>query len=75
MPFEKGKSGNPKGRPKQTIEQKREKEKFQTAISDAELKKISNIAKIQQALSTLENSFDTVKNNKAILTKICYCKT
>ena len=37
------------------------------AISDAELKKISNIAKIQQALSTLENSFDTVKNNKAIL--------
>ncbi len=47
--------------------QQREKEKFQTAISDAELKKISNIAKIQQALSTLENSFDTVKNNKAIL--------
>ena len=47
--------------------QQKEKEKLQMAISDAELKKISNIAKTQQALSILESSFDTVKNNKAIL--------
>lgn len=47
--------------------QQKEKEKLPITISDAELKKISNIAKIQQALNILESNFDTIKNNKTLL--------
>ena len=46
MPFEKGKSGNPKGRPKQTIEQKREKEKFQELLQSATVDAVKSIMAI-----------------------------
>jgi hypothetical protein len=46
MPFEKGKSGNPKGRPKQTIEQKREKEKFQELLQSATVDALKSIIAI-----------------------------
>ena len=32
MPYAKGQSGNPKGRPKQTAEQKSQKEQFQRLL-------------------------------------------
>lgn len=46
MPFEKGKSGNPKGRPKQTSEQKREKEKFQELLRSATVDALKSIISI-----------------------------
>ena len=45
----------------------KEKEKRQTSISDTELKRISSIAKTEQALSLLENNFDVLKNNKSVI--------
>lgn len=36
-------------------------------ISDQELKRISSIAKTEQALTLFENNFDILKNNKSII--------
>ena len=38
-----------------------------TSISDSELKRISSIAKTEQALTLFENNFDTIKSNKSII--------
>ena len=46
MPFEKGKSGNPKGRPKQALEQKKEKEKFQELLQSATVDALKSIIAI-----------------------------
>lgn len=45
----------------------RDKEKLKTPISDTELKRINSIAKTEQALNLLENNFDVLKNNKAVI--------
>lgn len=45
----------------------KEKEQRNTAISDSELKRISSIAKTEQALNLLENNFDILKNNKTVI--------
>ena len=46
---------------------KKEKEQRKTSISDSELKRISSIAKTEQALTLFENNFDTIKSNKSII--------
>lgn len=48
-------------------QQQKEKELRQTPISDSELKRISQIAKTEQALSLFESNFDILKNNKSII--------
>lgn len=48
-------------------QQQREKEARKTPISDKELKRISLIAKTEQALTLFENNFDILKNNKSII--------
>lgn len=48
-------------------QQQKEKEQRQTPISDAELKRISAIAKTEQALNLFETNFDILKNNKSII--------
>ncbi len=48
-------------------QQQKEKEMRNTSISDSELKRISSIAKTEQALTLFENNFDVLKNNKAII--------
>lgn len=48
-------------------QQQKEKEMRNTSISDSELKRISSIAKTEQALSLFENNFDVLKNNKTII--------
>lgn len=45
----------------------KEKEQRKTSISDNELKRISSIAKTEQALTLFENNFDTIKSNKSII--------
>ena len=45
----------------------KEKEQRKTSISDSELKRISSIAKTEQALTLFENNFDTMKSNKSII--------
>lgn len=45
----------------------RDKEKLKTPISDTELKRINSIAKTEQALNLLENNFDVLKSNKAVI--------
>ena len=45
----------------------KEKEQRKTSISDSELKRISSIAKTDQALTLFENNFDTIKSNKSII--------
>lgn len=45
----------------------KEKEQRKTTISDSELKRISSIAKTEQALTLFENNFDTIKSNKSII--------
>ena len=45
----------------------KEKEQRKTSISDSELKRISSIAKTEQALTLFENNFDTLKANKAVI--------
>ena len=45
----------------------KEKEQRKTSISDRELKRISSIAKTEQALTLFENNFDTIKSNKSII--------
>lgn len=48
-------------------QQQKEKNQRNTEISDSELKRISLIAKTEQALTLFENNFDVLKNNKAII--------
>lgn len=48
-------------------QQQKEKELRQTPISDSELKRISSIAKTEQALALFENNFDILKNNKNVI--------
>lgn len=48
-------------------QQQIDKERKNTSISDSELKRISSIAKTEQALNLLENNFDVLKNNKQTL--------
>ncbi len=48
-------------------QQQKDKERKNTSISDSELKRISSIAKTEQALNLLENNFDILKNNKQTL--------
>ena len=62
-------------REKQRLETQLEKLKLQqkervsrnTSISDTELKRISQIAKTEQALQLFETNFSTIKNNKSII--------
>lgn len=48
-------------------QQQKEKEARQTPISETELKKISLIARTEQAITLFENNFDILKNNKLII--------
>lgn len=48
-------------------QQQKEKEQRHTPISDAELKRISAIAKTEQALNLFEANFDILKNNKSVI--------
>lgn len=48
-------------------QQQKEKSQRNTEISDSELKRISLIAKTEQALTLFENNFDVLKNNKSII--------
>lgn len=48
-------------------QQQKEKEQRKTTISDSELKRISSIAKTEQALTLFENNFDIIKNNKSVI--------
>ncbi len=48
-------------------QQQKEKELRMAPISDGELKRISSIAKTEQALSLFENNFEVLKNNKSII--------
>ena len=46
MPFEKGRSGNPLGRPKQTAEQKSQKEQFQLLLKSSTVDALQSIIQI-----------------------------
>lgn len=46
MPFERGKSGNPKGRPRQTAEQKSQKEQFQRLLKASTVEALQSIIQI-----------------------------
>lgn len=46
MPFEKGKSGNVRGRPKQTAEQKAQREQFKKLLQSSTVSALENIIKI-----------------------------
>jgi len=46
MPFEKGKSGNPKGRPKLTAEQKSQKEQFKRLLKSSTVEALQSIIQI-----------------------------
>lgn len=48
-------------------QQQKEKEQRMAPISDGELKRISSIAKTEQALTLFESNFDILKNNKTII--------
>lgn len=48
-------------------QQQKEREQRNTPISDSELKRISAIAKTEQALNLFEANFDILKNNKNII--------
>lgn len=46
MPFEKGKSGNPHGRPRQTAEQKSQREQFQRLLKSSTVDALQSIIQI-----------------------------
>lgn len=48
-------------------QQQKERESRNTSISDNELKRISQIAKTEQALQIFETNFNTLKNNKTLI--------
>lgn len=48
-------------------QQQKERESRNTSISDNELKRISQIAKTEQALQLFETNFTTLKNNKTLI--------
>ena len=48
-------------------QQQKEKEERKISITDNELKKITSLAKAEQALNLFENNFDTLKANKAVI--------
>jgi len=48
-------------------QQQKERESRNTTIPDGELKRISQIAKTEQALQLFESNFNTLKTNKAII--------
>lgn len=48
-------------------QQQKERESRNTSISDTELKRISQIAKTEQALQLFETNFTTLKNNKILI--------
>lgn len=48
-------------------QQQKERESRNTSISDTELKRISQIAKTEQALQLFETNFTTLKNNKTLI--------
>lgn len=71
MTVAKNKAEKEKARLETNIEKmkqlQKEKEQRKTSISDSELKRISSIAKTEQALTLFENNFDTIKSNKSII--------
>lgn len=48
-------------------QQQKEKEERKIALTDNELKKITSLAKAEQALNLFENNFDILKNNKLVI--------
>ena len=46
MPYAKGQSGNPKGRPKQTAEQKSQKEQFQRLLKSSTVEALQSISRL-----------------------------
>lgn len=46
MPFQKGQSGNPKGRPKQSAEEKEQREKFQELLKSSTVMALESIIAI-----------------------------
>ena len=48
-------------------QQQKERESRNTSISDSELKRISQIARTEQALELFETNFTTLKSNKALI--------
>lgn len=46
MPFEKGRSGNPRGRTPMTVEQKKEREKFQSLLRSSTIAALTSIIQI-----------------------------
>lgn len=46
MPFEKGRSGNPRGRKKMTAEQKKERDKFQSLLRSSTVTALTSIIQI-----------------------------
>ncbi len=46
MPFERGKSGNPTGRPRQTAEQKSQKEQFRRLLKASTVEALQSIIQI-----------------------------
>lgn len=48
-------------------QQQKEKEERKIALTDNELKKITSLAKAEQALNLFENNFDVLKNSKSVI--------
>lgn len=48
-------------------QQQKEKEERKISLTDNELKKITSLAKAEQALNLFENNFDVLKNNKLVI--------
>lgn len=48
-------------------QQQKEKAQRRTEISDSELKRLSSIAKTEQALTLFETNFDILRNNKTVV--------
>ena len=75
MPYAKGQSGNPKGRPKQTAEQKSQKEQFQRLLKSSTVEALQSIIQIANdrynkdrfnacSKSSAEQAFDRLKESE-----------